>query len=65
MERFTVLIEKAEDGTLWGTTVELHGCQATGTSMDELLENMRHAIEACRRGERSGMNFVGLHFVEG
>jgi predicted RNase H-like HicB family nuclease len=33
-----------EDGVLWGHVVELPGCFATGTTLDELMEALGEAI---------------------
>jgi len=45
--QFTVIIEKGEDGYLVGTALELKGCHSQGKTMEELLTNMREAIELC------------------
>ena len=45
--RFTVVIEREEDGTLVGTVPGLHGCHTQARSLDELLERVREAIELC------------------
>jgi len=45
--QFTVIIEKGEDGYLVGTALELKGCHSQGKTMEELLANMREAIELC------------------
>jgi|TARA_B100001971_G_C18114140_1_gene495867 predicted RNase H-like HicB family nuclease len=48
MERkFHVLIEQDEDGGYVGKVVELDGCLTQGDSLDELMENVREAIELC------------------
>jgi predicted RNase H-like HicB family nuclease len=45
--QFTVIIEKGEDGYLVGTALELKSCHSQGKTMEELLVNMREAIELC------------------
>lgn len=45
--QFTVIIEKGEDGYLVGTALEIKGCHSQGKTMEELLANMREAIELC------------------
>jgi len=41
----TVIIEEGEDGYLIGTAFELKGCHAQGKTIEELLKNIREAIE--------------------
>lgn len=42
---FTVLIEKGEDGYYVGSVLELKGCHSQGETIDELLRNVKEAIE--------------------
>ncbi|HIG95352.1 TPA: type II toxin-antitoxin system HicB family antitoxin [Candidatus Woesearchaeota archaeon] len=44
---FHVLIEQDEDGGYVGKVVELQGCLSQGDSLDELMANMKEAIELC------------------
>jgi predicted RNase H-like HicB family nuclease len=46
-KQYTVIIEKGEDGYLIGTALEIKGCHSQGKNMEELLANMREAIELC------------------
>ena len=46
-KQFTVIIEKGEDGNLIGTALELKGCHTQGETMEELLSNIKEAIELC------------------
>jgi len=43
--QFTVIIEEGEDGYLIGTALELKGCHTQGKTVDEVLKNIREAIE--------------------
>jgi len=43
--QFTVIIEEGEDGYLIGTALELKGCHTQGKTVEELLKNIREAIE--------------------
>ncbi len=45
--RFTVVIERDEDGNLVGTVPALYGCHAQGKSMGDLLGRICEAIELC------------------
>jgi predicted RNase H-like HicB family nuclease len=42
---FHVLIEQDEDGVYIGKVPELPGCLTQGDSLDELMQNIREAIE--------------------
>ncbi len=44
---FTVIIEKDEDGYYVGSVPSLRGCHTQGKTMDELLRNIKEAIELC------------------
>ena len=43
--QFTVIIEKGEDGYLIGTALELKGCHTQGKTIEDLLKNIREAME--------------------
>ena len=45
--RFHVLIEQDEDGGYVGKVPELKGCISQGDTLDELMKNIREAIELC------------------
>ena len=45
-QRFIVLIEKDEDGVFIGTVPAIKGCYSYGNTIDELLVNVKEAIEA-------------------
>ena len=44
-QSFTVLIEKDEDGVFIGTVPPLKGCYSYGKTLDELMANLKEAIE--------------------
>lgn len=44
---FHVLIEQDEDGGYIGKVTELPGCLSQGDTLDELMENIKEAIELC------------------
>ena len=46
IQRFTVSIEKDEDGVFIGTVPSLRGCYSYGSTLDELMANVKEAIEA-------------------
>ena len=45
-QSFTALIEKDEDGVFIGTVPSLNGCYTYGKTFDELMANLKEAIEA-------------------
>ncbi len=45
-QNFTVLIEKDEDGVFIGSVPSLNGCYSYGKMFDELMANLKEAIEA-------------------
>ena len=65
--KFTVVIERDEDGVLVGTVLGLQGCHTQAHSLDELLERVREAIELCLevQGEQPGpsLELVGFQSV--
>lgn len=46
-DSFTVVIERDEDGYYVGSVPALKGCHSQGETMDELLFNIREAVELC------------------
>lgn len=46
MQKFTLVIEKDEDGWLVSEVVELPGCHTQAKTMDQLIERTREAIRA-------------------
>lgn len=62
MREFTVIIERGEDGYFIGSVPELKGCHSQGKTIDELMENVKEAIELCLEVEGGGetLEFVGI-----
>ena len=42
-----IIVHEAEEGGFWAEAPALPGCASQGESLDELLANMREAIEGC------------------
>ncbi len=45
--RYTVLVEKGEDGYLLSEVVEIPGCHTQAKSMKELMARTKEAISLC------------------
>ena len=63
---FTVIIEKDEDGYYVGSVPALKGCHTQGKTLDELMINIKEAIELCLEVEKDipEENFVGIQQVQ-
>ena len=66
MHNFTVIIEKDEDGYYVGSVPTLKGCHTQGKTIDELLKNIKEAIELCLEveGEVPEEQFIGIQQVK-
>jgi predicted RNase H-like HicB family nuclease len=64
--KFSVLVEKDEDGYLVATVPTLPGCHTQAKSMDDLLERVKEAIEAYLEAEKDVdiSEFVDVQVVE-
>ena len=62
---FYVMIEKDEDGYYVGEVPQLRACYTQGKTLDELMANIREAIELCLEDEdeQTAPEFVGLQRV--
>lgn len=45
--RVKVIIHEAEEGGYWAEVPALPGCVTEGDTRDELLKNLREAVEGC------------------
>ena len=65
MHEFYVMIERDEDGIYVGEVPQLPACYSQGTTLDELMTNMREVIELCLEEETAeGLSeFVGVQKV--
>jgi len=45
--KLKVIIHKAKEGGYWAEVHSVPGCATQGETMDELLTNVREAVEAC------------------
>ncbi len=69
-KKFTVIIEQDEDGTYVGKVPEIPGCLSQGESLDELMSNIKEAIEPClevqqkKKVKNDFTRFIGIQQVE-
>ena len=69
---FHVLIEQDEDGVYIGKVPELQGCLTQGNTLDELMKNIKEAIELCLEVQakekiqisEDQIKFVGVQEIE-
>ena len=68
-KEFNVIIERDEEGYYVASVPELQGCLSQGDTLDELMKNIREAIELCLEVEskerlfESESKFVGLQEI--
>lgn len=66
--KFTVIIEKDEEGFLVADVPELEGCHTQGKTLDELIKNAKEVIELCLEEQgksfKPSLEFVGVQTVE-
>ncbi len=64
--QFDVVIEKDEEGVYIASVPQLPGCHTDATSLDELMVEIREAIELCLEvegNEAGNLEFVGIQRV--
>ena len=61
-KEFYVVIERDEDGVYIGEVPQLRACYSQGDTIDELMLNMREAIEMCLEelAEETFTEFIGV-----
>lgn len=66
VHNFTVIIEKDEDGYYVGYVPSIRGCHTQGRTLDELMKNIKEAIQLCLEVEKDiePEKFVGVQNVE-
>ena len=66
--RFSVVIEKDEDGYYVASVPELPGCHTQAKTLDELMERIREAVELYLEVEgpriEAKRELIGVQFVE-
>jgi predicted RNase H-like HicB family nuclease len=65
--RFSVIIEQDQDGMYVGRVPDLKGCLSQGKTLDELMENIKEAVELYleTQGEPNvETRFIGIREIE-
>jgi predicted RNase H-like HicB family nuclease len=47
MMKIKIVVHEAEEGGFWAEVPAIPGCVTQGDTMDELMRNLREAIEGC------------------
>ena len=66
-KKFTVIIEKGEDGYLISDVVELPGCHTQAKTMDQLLQRTKEAISVYLKSTKEKgvySKFLGVQQIE-
>jgi predicted RNase H-like HicB family nuclease len=45
--KIKIVVHEAEEGGFWAEVPAIPGCATQGDSMEELMQNLREAIEGC------------------
>ena len=45
--KLKIIVHEAEEGGYWAEAPAIQGCVSQGETLEELLENMNEAVEAC------------------
>jgi predicted RNase H-like HicB family nuclease len=64
--KFTVLIERDEEGFYVGTVPSIAGCHTQAKTLDGLMKRMREAIELClevNSHDASPLELVGIQQI--
>lgn len=64
--KFTVVIERDEDGYYIATVPALHGCHSQARTLDTLMKRVREAIELCLASEETvdtQLELVGIQQI--
>jgi predicted RNase H-like HicB family nuclease len=49
--KIKAVVHEAEEGGLWAEVPAIPGCASQGEAIDELMQNLREAIEGCLAAE--------------
>lgn len=63
-QTFHVIIEQDEDGGYIGRVPELSGCLTQGDTLDELMTNIKEAIELCLEVQKEKNSSVSEEHIK-
>jgi len=66
-KKYTIIIEKDEEGWFTSEVIELPGCHTQSKTMDELIERTKEAIKAYLQTDKDidiSQKFVGVQQIE-
>lgn len=66
-QKYTIIIEKDDEGWLVSEVVELPGCHTQAKSMDQLLDRTKEAIRAYLQTDKEhkvSEEFIGVQQIE-
>ena len=64
---FTVIIEKDEDGMYVAEVPDMRGCYTQGTTIEEVLMNIKEVISLClktQKNEIRPLELIGVQRIE-
>ncbi len=63
--KFTVVIERDDEGYYVGTVPTLRGCHTQAKTLDKLMKRVREAVELCLESEdgASSLELVGVQQI--
>ena len=64
--KFTVVIERDEDGYYVGSVPALRGCHTQARTLDALMKRIREAVELCLEngdGQDAALELVGIQQI--
>ena len=65
MVKYTVLIEKDEEGWYVSEVAELPGCHTQAKTLNELMKRTKEAIKGyLYNKEESSQEFIGIQYLE-
>jgi predicted RNase H-like HicB family nuclease len=66
-KKYTIIIEKDEEGWLISEVLEIPGCHTQARTMDQLIERTKEAIRAnldSAKEQDFTQEFVGVQYIE-
>jgi predicted RNase H-like HicB family nuclease len=63
-KKYTVVVEKDDDGWLIADVPELQGCHTQAKTMNTLIKRVKEVIELCEEDKETKTQFVGIQLIE-